>query len=295
MPNLLAVIVTYHPELTQLKRLINILQDQQASVLVIDNNTPGFTKIILGELPTEIEVIQKPENVGLATAYNEGCSFAKSRGYSHVILFDQDSMPAENMVANLYSAIACRNEHTFTVAAVGPKYTDIKGQKLSPFVRIKQFHLVRVDCSELEVVEVDHLISSGSLIDLRAIDYVGNFLDLLFIDCVDTEWCLRVRHYKLKMYGVGNALMTHNIGERYLNVFGRQLPFHTPLRLRYQFRNQVWIIKQPWVGWRWRIIDLIRSTKLVAVYIFFAPDKFNNLTAIAKGIYDGIANRMGKI
>jgi rhamnosyltransferase len=295
MRNVLAIIVTYHPELVHLNKLINVLLKQVEGLLIIDNNTPDFRVCTIDELSPKLEVILNPDNVGLATAYNQGYFTAKTRGYSHIILFDQDSMPADNMIANLYSAITDRNDPVFTVAAAGPKYTDIKGQKLSPFVRIKDFHLERIDCSESEVVEVDHLISSGSLIDLRALDRVGNFVDGLFIDCVDTEWCLRVRHHGLKIVGVGNALMTHNIGDRYLNVLGRQLPFHTPLRLRYQFRNQVWIIKQFWVGWRWRIIDSIRCIKLIAVYVIFAPNKFNNLTAITKGIIDGIINRMGKI
>ena len=294
-PKIIAIIVTYHPELSHLKKLIAALLNQVDRILVVDNNTPNFNVRLLDEISEKLEIILNIENFGLATAYNQACTIAKTQGYSHIILFDQDSLPAANMVIRLYSAMSNTNQHTFAAAAAGPKYEDIKGQKLPPFVRIKGFHLERIECSENDVVDVDHLISSGSLIDLRAIDYVGNFTDSLFIDCIDTEWCLRVRYNNLRLLGVGNAFMTHNIGENYLNVLGRQLPSHTSPRLRYQFRNQVWIIKQSWVSWRWRIISSIRCAKLIGAYMVFAPNKANNLIAISKGIFDGLANKMGKI
>lgn len=295
MHKTLAIVVTYNPDITHLKKLIGTLTSQVDALLVIDNNSANFNPQIVDDFPPKTEVILNRQNLGLATAYNQGCSIARERGFTHVILFDQDSLPAHDMVTALYAAMCLYNGDTLKVAAAGPKYKDIKGQKLSPFVRIKDFHLERVPCADNEVVDVDHLISSGSLIDLRALEITGNFADDLFIDCVDTEWCLRVRHHNLRILGIGNAFMDHSIGEKYLHLFGRQLPMHTPLRLRYQFRNQIWIIRQSWVGWRWRVIDSIRCLKLVVVYLFFAPNKRSNLLAISNGIIDGISNKMGKI
>lgn len=295
MDSIIAVVITYNPNTTHLKKLMETLLHQVDRLLVIDNFSIGFQPDELGFQSHKIEFILNESNLGLATAYNQACAIAKQRGFSHIILFDQDSLPAIDMVEALFVKLRQHNLHELVVAAAGPKYRDIKGQLLSPFVRIKNFHLERVQCAEDEVVDVDHLISSGSLIDMRALDLVGNFVDELFIDCVDTEWCLRVRHHKLRILGVGNAVMDHNIGEQYLNVLGRQLPMHTPLRLQYQFRNQIWIIKQPWVSWRWRIIDLNRCLKLAMVYVVFAPNKIKNLSAIAKGITFGLVNRMGKI
>lgn len=289
------VIVTYHPNVAHLEKMIMALLHQVDRLLIIDNHSQAFNAVELTTQSPKIEFVLNTHNVGLATAYNQACAIAKAQGFSHIILFDQDSLPAMNMVQVLYAEIRKYNSKELVVAAVGSKYRDIKGQAISPFVRIKGYHLERVDCNENEVVDVDHLISSGSLIDLRALERIGYFTDQLFIDYVDTEWCLRARRHGLRILGVGNAFMDHSIGEEFLNVMGRKLPMHTPLRLQYQFRNQIWLIKQPWVGWRWRIIDSIRCIKLIIVYIFFAPKKINNLTAIAKGILHGITNKMGKI
>lgn len=295
MPKILAIVVTYNPDLTHLKKLLNALLHQVEHVLVIDNNSVNFNTTKLYGQSHKLEFIFNRSNTGVATAYNQGCAIAKERDFSHVILFDQDSLPATNMVQAL-STVMCRyNYDQLIIAAAGPNYRDIKGQSLSPFIRIKGYHLDRIACGESEVVDVDHLISSGSLIDLRVLDYTGNFIDELFIDYVDTEWCLRVRRHGLRILGVGNAFMDHSIGEQYLTIMGRELPMHTPIRLQYQFRNQIWLIKQPWVSWQWRIIDSIRCIKLIVVYMFFAPKKLSNLQAIAKGIFHGTTNRMGKI
>jgi len=295
MDKVLAVIVTYNPDVYHLQKLLESLLHQVDAQIVIDNHSVGFQPEKLEALSPKIEVFVNKCNVGLATAYNQACSIAKERSYSHIILFDQDSLPSSNMVEALLAAMRKHNRHDLVVAVVGPKYCDVKGQLLSPFVRIKNYHLERVECALTDVVDVDHLISSGSLIDLRAVARVGNFVDELFIDYVDTEWCLRVKHHKLRILGVGNALMDHSIGEKNLKVLGRQIPMHTPLRLQYQFRNGIWVIKQPWVGWRWRIIDSVRCFKLTIVYVFFAPNKLNNLRAIAKGIVGGVTGKMGKI
>lgn len=291
----LGIVVTYNPEPNTITKLIEILAAQVAAIVIIDNASDNFSTNELHTRYSNLNTVNNDENVGVATAYNQGCAIAKAQGFSHVILFDQDSIPASDMVNCLINAMAIKNQGELIVAAAGPKYTDIKGQTLSPFVRIKDFHLERVDCADGEVVEIDHLISSGSLIDIRALDTIGDFVDGLFIDCVDTEWCLRARYNKLVILGVGNAAMQHNIGEAYLTLFGRQLPLHSPMRLYYQFRNQVWLIKQPWVSWRWRIIDTIRCMKLFIIFILFAPNRLNNLCFILKGIFDGIYSRMGKI
>ncbi len=293
MTKIIAVIVTYKPEMLHLKDLILNITSQVDELLIIDNCSPDFNKDGLAP-HSNIKWIINDTNLGLATAYNQAIKFSQERAATHLILFDQDSFPATNMISCLLKTITSYNHDFLKVAAVGPKYRDIKGQSLSPFVRIAGFKLARVACADNAVVEIDHLISSGKLIDLRAIDIVGHFTDELFIDYVDTEWCLRARHKKLLLLGVGNASMNHSIGESFFRIFNRQIPIHSPTRLYYQFRNQIWLMKQSWVGWRWRIIELIRMLKLLLAFGIFAPEKTKNIPYILKGVRDGILSHMGK-
>lgn len=294
MSYILAAIVTYHPDIDHLRALVASISPQVHRVIIIDNNSNASLPIELGVTPEPQWQINS-QNLGLATAYNFAINIAKEESATHLLLLDQDSLPAADMVSKLLQAMGKMAYEKLTIAAAGPNYADIKGNYLSPFVKMQGLRLVRVNCEIDEIAELDHLISSGSLIDMRAFEEIGGFSDFLFIDYVDTEWCLRARHAHLQLLGVGNAYMSHNIGDTSINIFGRQVLIHSPLRLYYQFRNQIWLIRRPWVSWQWRIIDGIRLFKLFIVFGLFVPGRIKNISFILRGIFHGLTSRMGKL
>jgi rhamnosyltransferase len=293
--SVLAVIVTHHPNIPALTQLVAHLEQQVERLIIIDNATPGFCQNPPIHNPAKTNIICNIDNRGLATAYNQGIDLAYSRQASHVLLLDQDSLPAHNMVNELLTALHQHNHQEIRVAAAGPMYTDIKGQSTSPFVCLRGIYLQRIDCEPNQVVFVDHLISSGSLIDLRSIDLVGRFTDSLFIDYVDTEWCWRARRKGLMLIGVGSAHMQHNLGDSHFKAFGKNRVLHAPFRLYYQMRNQWWMILQPWVGWRWRLMNILRSTKIFLAITLFYPQRIKRIRYMTKGILDAYRSRMGKL
>lgn len=293
MRNIIAVIVTYHPDVTQLLRLIEMAAGQVNQVLVIDNATPGFTSSAFPLSKVHVQV--NNQNLGVAAAYNQGIEFARNLGASHILLFDQDSCPSLTMVEELVAAWNQREQQGFRIAAAGPNYTDAKGRYQSPFVKIQGFKLVRVPCEQGEIVEVDHLISSGCLISMEALKEVGAFEEQLFIDYVDTEWCLRARHHGYALLGVGSADMEHDLGESYLTVFNRRIPSHSPLRHYYLIRNGCWLISRPWVSWRWRVIDVVRLFKIFIVFSLFSVDRYQHFRMMLKGLFHAVRAKMGKL
>ena len=74
--------------------------------------------------------------------------------------------------------------------------------------------------------------------------------EALFIDQVDTEWCLRARSMGYRVFGACGAILEHRLGEAYYRIwFGRwrQLPRHKPFRyyLRLtQFPASPWTLIQ---------------------------------------------------
>lgn len=293
--SILAVIVTYHPDINAVKRLIHQLEHQVDWIVLIDNATPGFSINLPEPTACKTEIVANTENLGLATAYNQGIKLARARKTTHIILFDQDSFPADNMVTTLAQSMSQYNLKQLQVAAAGPMYSDVKGQSSSPFVRLSGIHLERIDCNDEQVIDVDHLISSGCLIDLRAVDQIGEFTDSLFIDYVDTEWCWRARRNQLRLLGVGAAKMQHNLGEAHFLAFGKARVLHSPFRLYYQMRNQWWMILQPWVGWRWRTMDIIRSAKIFLAITVFAPERKKRIQYMCKGFIHAFLSRMKKL
>ena len=99
----------------------------------------------------------------------------------------------------------------------------------------------RLDCDQADaVVNVDFLLSSGSLLPLSALANIGLMDESLFIDHVDTEWCFRAKAHGFQLFGVCDAVMTHALGERRKEIWflrQRVVPFHKPFRYYYMFRN----------------------------------------------------------
>lgn len=291
-----AVIVTYNPDLVNLARLLERLQPQLDQIVVVDNASSG-SAAKLSQLVSAAQavLIENPSNLGIAEALNQGSAIARESRADHLLFLDQDSLPAENMVASLLDAFESKQRQGISVAAVGPSYTDVKGQHASPFVRLDGLRLRRVECAEHQTVCVDHLISSGSLLSMPALADIGGMESDLFIDYVDTEWCLRAKSKGYQLYGVADAKMSHDLGDGTVSFMGRKLPLHSPLRHYYLLRNGVWLLRRPWVGFRWRCMDARRLCLIYIVYSLFVGDRVNNWKMMTRGLWHGLTDNMGKL
>jgi rhamnosyltransferase len=292
-----AVIVTYNPDLTGVSALLESLRFQVDHVIAIDNGSPSGVVLKMCEL-TEVfgcTLICNNLNRGIAEALNQGIDFARKADASFVLLLDQDSLPANDMVARLKESFELKKNLGSRVAAVGPSYTDIKGQFISPFVRLKGLRLQRIKCQPHEVVAVDHLITSGSLICLSALTVIGDMESLLFIDYVDTEWCLRARARGYDLYGVVDAKMDHDLGDGIVYFMGRKLPIHSPLRYYYLIRNGIWVLRRPWISLQWCIMDARRLVLIYVIYSLFLGKRLGNWKMMTRGLWHGLAGKMGKL
>ena len=114
-----AVIVTYHPALDVLGELVDRLASQVEMVLIVDNGSDEdlTTWNALRQLQAQAQhIIALNENRGIAAAQNAGIAWAKQQGATHILLMDQDSLPASNMVEKLHDALASQPE----AASAGP-------------------------------------------------------------------------------------------------------------------------------------------------------------------------------
>jgi rhamnosyltransferase len=285
-----AVIVTYHPEPGPLEALLRAVAPQVDGVIVVDN-TGGAG----GQLPVEaaasIEVMRLPCNAGLAAAQNIGIGWARRGGFGHVLLLDQDSLPAEGMVAVLRDALAKLGARA---GAVGPRFHDLEERGDAPFVRIG-FPLNRkLHCAPgRETLSCDFLIGSGTLVPLAVLDRVGDMDAELFIDNVDLEWCFRAKAMGYELYGICGARMRHRLGDARLALplgLG-QVVVHGPQRLYYMMRNRVRLYRLPHTPRVWVAQDLPRVlVKLFLFGVLVAP-RGRNLRYMLRGLWDGVRGR----
>lgn len=292
-PYVVAIVVTYHPDPDLLGAQLTRLAPQVTDVVLVDNGSPcDLVAWNAQREPAAAAVIALGENRGIAAAHNAGIQWARNRRAEFVLLMDQDSIPAPDLVERLASALSEQS----SPAVVGPRYLDERQDNPPPFIRIRGLTLERCACStEDSVVPVDYLISSGCLIPMSVLDKVGGMRDDLFIDYVDIEWGLRARHHGYQSYGVCSAHMQHSLGDHPIKFFGKNIPLHSPLRHYYHFRNAVLLYKEPWVPLNWKLVDGWRLCLKYVFYSLFAKPRMAHWRMMTLGVWHGLVGNAGKL
>lgn len=295
-PCVLAVVVTYNPELDVLQRQIEAFTLQGVPSLLVDNKS----RMAIAQWSASLtspphHVIAFSDNMGIAHAHNAGIAWAKAHGFSYVILMDQDSIPGEDMTSKLLECAEAHRAVGHKVAAVGPRYYDARQNNPPPFLTIRGLKLHRYTCEEgIPDVPVDYLISSGSLIPIATLDAVGGMREDLFIDYVDIEWGLRARQHGFQSYGVCRARMQHSLGENPVKFFKRSIPLHSPLRHYYHFRNAILLYRSGWLPLNWKIVDGWRLVLRYGFYSLYARPRWTHWKMMTLGLWHGLINRSGR-
>lgn len=297
-PNIAAVVVLYHPDPVMLSETLRLWLAQVDLVLCIDNGMPeGAGQALEGFAPGRLRYLPMGRNAGLGAAHNRGIAEARAAGCTHVVLGDQDSLPGPDMVASLLEAEAGALVAGKDVAAVGPRYVDaVDGHSLQ-FVRCGRFRFEPVaNPGTARFVQLDFLISSGSLIRMSVLERVGPMDETLFIDHVDTEWCLRAKALGLVPIGAAQAWMAHQLGERTLRInFGRlrTLPLHKPFRYYFIARNSLLLYQRAYVRRSWIVPDAVRLAQVALFFGLLHPNRLANARMIYRGIRDGLRGVTG--
>lgn len=290
-----SVIVTYNPDRDKLTNLVRKCAVQLEQVVIIDNGSSTPVGIWLEGVGGNVSLIVLGDNLGIASAQNIGIERARALGIDYVVLFDQDSDPESDTLPNLINALSGLLMQQKQVACVGPSYVDKRQNNPTPFIRVEGLSLVRSSCgSNADLVPVDHLIASGSVIPMKTLDVVGGMREELFIDYVDLEWCERAKFMGYQTYGVCAAKMEHALGDDPISFMGTAYPARSPLRHYYMFRNAIWMYRQNYVRWNWKVIDGLRLLRKYVFYTLFAKPRHVHFCMMTKGMWHGLIGKMGR-
>lgn len=293
----LATIVSYEPEREGLAQLVDTLASQGIEVLIVDNSESEVGRVSAQAVAQAfaVEYVGNPLNVGVAAAQNIGLRAARKRGFTHVLLLDQDSTLQADTVACLVDAFLSLRDAGALVAAVGPSFVDPRSGYLAPFARLRHVRMSKVRPVASAPVECDMLISSGCLLCLEAVERVGLLDESLFIDYVDFEWCVRAQSVGYKVFGVAEATMEHTIGDDSITVLGRVIALHSPVRNYYFIRNALLFVRKPYLTLRWRLHLLYRAGAQLALFGLLCPDRMRRSRWMLRGLWDGLLGRAGRL
>jgi rhamnosyltransferase len=283
-----AVVVAFQPDEGFRARALEIAQ-QVDGIVVVDNGSQPSVRMRLGGSTAghQINVLENGRNVGVAAALNGGLEFARAHGFSHALLFDQDTEPLPGMVASMRQLAAHRDDLE-RVAVIGMNFLEAARRK--PALRVP---------SSAAITEVATVITSGSLVPLAIAARLGPFREDFFIDLVDDEYCLRARSRGYKVLLIPRPLAVHALG----NPIIRRLPWrtigtsnHSARRRYYMTRNRIVLLKQYALHEpRWAMRTVYIRLKSFVLLLFLDDDRARKLRLMWRGMLDGIAGSTGEL
>ena len=282
-PQIAGTVVLYKPDLEVIGNIKSYLDDVGV-LYVVDNSETRHNDVIEQILQLDkVVYLSNGENLGIARALNISASKAMEDGYDFLLTMDQDSCAFPRMVTLMLDSV--RDKDLSRIGIIGPFH-----------VTIHDHNKAGVDDYEV----IDFTMTSGNLLNLSVYQMVGPFLDDLFIDFVDIEYCLRLKQSGCLIVQANRAWLKHGLGDiTRIKILHKQLRTsnHPPLRRYYITRNRffVWQKYREFEGAKQTIAnDKVCFRGEIRNIILFEKFKVAKLVMICRGYLDFKRNRFGK-
>lgn len=288
------VIVTFFPDLKVLRELLESFSGKFKKLIILDNSANNTYFDIETKLFSNIEIVRLESNYGLGVAQNIGIQMAIDEGADYVLLSDQDTIYPPNYVSEM---IACleKLKANSKVAAICPNFYDVNRSELCPMIVDAGPLGFKLQVATSGLHKVSFANASGMIIPAQVFSDVGLMREDLFIDCVDTEWCTRAEHLGYSIYCNADMVITHSLGDRAINVLGRVITQHSPLRHYYLARNSMYLaLYSRHLTLNKRLFFLLRALKRVVGHAVLSAPRLENLRMGVLGIWRGVIGRLGK-
>ena len=287
--NVTSVVVCFNPDVKRVSDLCEALLAGGSNVVLVDNTEWSYLAGHVAKLGCEL--IELGDNTGIAHAQNVGIASAVASGADTIAFFDQDSKITEDFLPALIAPL--RKGEPRVVSPV--LLDDARGVEL-PATRLRRFGLP-TDVYSMDRPErpaVDIVVASGSVATKEVFDLAGLMDEQLFIDHVDTEWCLRCRSKGIPIEVVPKAVMRHSIGSGAIELAAATVLLHEATRCYYQVRNTLLLFRMAHVP----LLFALRETAAILWNRFFllihVEDRSSYLAALGAGVLDGVRGVGGK-
>ena len=225
-----AVTILFNPDKIFLERIKSYAPFVDKFYL-IDNSDKGFFKHEADLANPSIKYITNQQNEGIAKPLNSAARMAIAEGFDWLLTMDQDSSFADGDFLKYINCILNYDMRS-EVGMFGVEHDSRKNI----------YHDCHFDF-------ISHLITSGSLLNLKVYQATNGFDENLFIDHVDHDFCLQVLSGGFKIMKLNNILLDHKIGSTSKNISFKSFEktnrtLHPPLRMYYILRNYLYLKKK---------------------------------------------------
>ena len=273
-----ATVIWYNPDDENIKNIRTYI-DYVEKLYIIDNSKENNKKLADSLNNLKTEYIYNDKNLGIAKALNLACEKAANDNFEWLLTMDQDSSFDSNSIKSYFRTFEKMTKNN--VGIISPR------------------HILKNDIDKFsddkESIEIDHVMTSGNLLNLKIWEEIGKFDENLFIDEVDSEICFRIIESGYKVIQLNKIRMFHELGNlEKRNFFTRKISVlnHNHIRKYYIMRNKFYMLKK-YKKYRLRYIYYILNDFFKV--IFYEKDKLRKLKYMFKGITDFMKNKMGEL
>jgi rhamnosyltransferase len=273
--DVLAVVVSYNG-LQKTRQTVEALRRQVGHVHIVDNGSDAESLGVLDSLEHEpaVTVERLGENRGIGYALNRGVQRARQMGCSWLLTMDQDSVVDGSLIEAYRAAV----EEDPARVCLAPRITTSSRRK------------------DAGGGEISYAITSGNLVRVSLFDQIGLYDEGFFVDCIDFDFCLRLRRASYAIHRVPAALMQHQLGDTVdlPQAVRKYYARHSPVRRYYMYRNFMYMTERYLFEFPGFIVKLGLSQMLFLLVIgFLDSSPFANYRAIARGLWDYALRKNG--
>lgn len=265
------VITLYHPTETMIEKICQYIPCLMPCY-VIDNSNIKNNDIIKKLISMHnVIYIDNHRNKGVAYALNQAVNLCEKNCIKWLLLMDQDSFISPANIEEMYHFAINYPQNNLGIVAASYK---------------KSLNSKKIE----EPLEV---ITSGSLINVQICKKIGGFLNDLFIDEVDNEFCLRLKINNYRIFKLNYVSFEHTLGNKKFNK--RMITYnYTPIRYYYIIRNMLYVANKYKAYFPELYCHKCTCIKKWLKMIFYEENTLQKLIYVLQGVIDYKINRLGE-
>lgn len=270
------VVTLYHPSEDVIENIRSYL-DGVDRLYIYDNSPTSRAhdfRSILGD--QKVVYRSDPSNVGIAVPLNLALKESAALGYDWMLTMDQDSRFLPGGIMELkreMEALLASDPH---LGIVAPSH-----EAPARDIRLPQ----------------KVAMTSGCLVNTSAAMKAGGWNEMLFLDSVDYDLCLRLRRMGYSIIETGRAVLVHKLGSPLtVNISGASFTtyIHDPIRTYYCFRNAFYLIRKHGLAYPVFALSMTKSIVVHLSKIPFADRPSEHFRMARKGVRDFFGGVYGK-
>lgn len=283
-----AVIVTFNPDSSRLRAVLLAVTQQVEGVLLVDNGSANISQIeaLVEEFrTTSLESLGS--NYGIATALNIGVRLARRTTPDWVLTLDQDTVLQSGAVSRVLDEFfelppdVRANCAIVAMSRPLPEPRGFRRRWIQRYIVVAEHGLFR---------EMNTVITSGNLVRSTVFDSVL-YDDDLFIDHVDTAFCVAVRKSGGQILEFREPTMEHRLGRTVETPRGERT-YEGGIRIYYITRNGFTLVLGHELPIRVFLRDIIGFSR-VYINVNGLRSFFRCFRMVSSGLRDAVLRRLG--